>query len=327
MTRMRISVFLFAVGLACLTGCSGPTSMPVRLEREWAPWMFGRTDTLYAAAEGLEQRYPGFGRTYLELLMQAPMADTAAFVTRARRFAEDAFVAELYGAVEEAYPDFRREAEQLDEAFLRFEAMFPSHARPETVTAVSLLGESAMIGGRVLAIALDKYLGADAALYREAGYAGWQLRGMQRAALVPDAVRAWLYTEFPNHPAHVLDAMVYEGKVAWTVSRLCPSVADSVLFGFSAAQLAWCRDYRHAVWKAVTDGRLLYETDGTLIRRLMSPGPYTARLSADAPGRTLCWMGCDIIRAYMRRHPRVSLQELFDETDAHTILHEARYNP
>lgn len=324
---MRFSRFLLAACVMWLAACTGRTPGTPRLEQEWAPAAFGRSDAFYAEADALERRYPGFGRTYLELLLQVPLTDTASCTQRAVRFSEDAFVNELYAAVGEAYPDFEKESRQLDHAFSAFEKAFPSLTRPVTVTAVSLLGESVMTGGNVLAVALDKYLGADAPLYREAGYAAYQKRAMQRACLVPDAMRAWLYTAFPHHPQHVLDAMIYEGKVAWTVSRLCPSAADTLLFGFSAEQLEWCRDYRHAVWDAVVSGNLLYETDETLIRRLMSPAPYTARLSADAPGRTLCWMGLDIIRSYVRHHPRTTPDELFGLNDSQAILHEARYNP
>jgi hypothetical protein len=50
-------------------------------------------------------------------------------------------------------------------------------------------------------------------------------------------------------------------------------------------------------------------------------------LFTEAPGEIGNWMGLQIVRAYMLRHPDTSLDQLLAMQDAQQLLEASRYKP
>ena len=330
---MKPLYILLFCALLMVPACRRPDAGTVveidRIDRLWTPDADTSQTAVLAAVSDLCSRYADFAPMYLERLLGVSPLDTAAFVGRYRMFARDSLVRMLYRKVQAVYPGLDRESRALAAAGRRYLSAFPDDTWPQPVAVVSGLDASVMTSDRVLGLALDKYLGADEPLYRQLGYAAYQLRRMTPEALVPEAVRAWIYASHPmaRQTGTLLEAMVYEGKVACAVAYCCPSVPDSVLFGFSDAQIRWCREARAAVWDVLVREEMLYITGEASVRRMLAPAPFASRFSAEAPGQLLCWVGYDLVRSYLRRHRKCSMQELFALDDAQEILREARYRP
>ena len=330
---MKPLYILLFCALLSVPACRRPAPEPIsgidRIDRLWTPFADTSQTAVLAAAEDLCGRYGDFAPEYLERLLGASPYDTAAFVQRFRMFAQDSLVRMLYRRVQEVWPGLDDEGRALAAAGRRYLREFPDDTWPQPVAVVSGLDASVMTSDRVLGLALDKYLGADEPLYRQLGYARYQQLRMRREALVPEAVRAWIYASHPmvRQTGTLLEAMVYEGKVAYAAARCCPAAPDSVLFGFSAAQMRWCREARAAVWDLLVREEWLYITDDAAVQRMLAPAPFASRISAEAPGQLLCWVGYDMVCSYMKRHRKCSLQELFATDDAQEILRGARYRP
>jgi uncharacterized protein YjaZ len=62
--------------------------------------------------------------------------------------------------------------------------------------------------------------------------------------------------------------------------------------------------------------------------KLVNPSPTgTTKMPTNSPGRAGNWMGYRIIRAYMKKHPNTSLEQLMALKDAQKILDESKYKP
>jgi uncharacterized protein YjaZ len=108
---------------------------------------------------------------------------------------------------------------------------------------------------------------------------------------------------------------------------MIPSTADRLKIGYSEAQYNWILKNEQHVWAAIIENRLLYTTDGQLIRAFMADGPFTAEFSRESPARLGEWIGWQIVRRYMANNDAVSLAALMAEKDAQKILTLSRYKP
>jgi hypothetical protein len=125
----------------------------------------------------------------------------------------------------------------------------------------------------------------------------------------------------------LLDIMVHNGKTLYIAACLSPETPDSLLMGYTRTQWEGCTANEPQVWARLLDLNLLYETDYAKFRKLVEPSPNAPMLFTEAPGEIGNWMGLQIVRAYMLRHPDTSLDQLLAMQDAQQLLEASRYKP
>jgi uncharacterized protein YjaZ len=126
---------------------------------------------------------------------------------------------------------------------------------------------------------------------------------------------------------NLLGQMIDAGKRAYFVDAMIPGCADRFKIGYSQPQYDWIVKNEQHVWAAIIENRMLYTSDGQLIRAFMADGPFTAEFSHEAPARLGEWIGWQIVRHYMASNGGVSLPALLAETDAQKILTLSKYKP
>jgi hypothetical protein len=108
---------------------------------------------------------------------------------------------------------------------------------------------------------------------------------------------------------------------------ILPDKADSVIFGFTAKQIKWCKNNEKTMWITLIEDKLLFSTDYFTIRKLTELAPYTTQFTNESPGKACNWIGYNIISKYMKNNPETSLRELMDNDDYHKIFEQAKYKP
>ena len=73
--------------------------------------------------------------------------------------------------------------------------------------------------------------------------------------------------------------------------------------------------------------KLLFETNYLTINKFVNPAPFTSGFPKNSPGQAVLWLGREIIYAYMKRNPEISLSELMMNDNYQRILSESRYEP
>jgi uncharacterized protein YjaZ len=81
------------------------------------------------------------------------------------------------------------------------------------------------------------------------------------------------------------------------------------------------------VWARLLNEKLLYSADFEKIRKLITPSPNAPVVFQEAPGEIGNWVGWQIVKAYMRRNPNTTMEQLFKMQDAQKFLEQAKYKP
>ncbi len=236
----------------------------------------------------------------------------------------------LYERTMEVYPDLDKLSEGLAGCFKRYKYYFDEKPVPEIITYISGLNQSVVSDENILAIGLDKYLGADEEFYKQVdGFYEYMIMNMHRDKILSDCMRLWASTEFEFNDSvnNLISNMIYEGKVMYFVDAMLPYQADTLKWGFTGLQMTFCRNNEKQMWTYIIENKLVFDTDKFRINQFIREGPFTKDFTRESPARAAVWLGYNIVTAYMKRHKKLSLRDLMYEDDYMKIFNESGYNP
>jgi hypothetical protein len=286
---------------------------------------------LEAKADTLRKEYGRALNTYSTVVGLGDMSEEG-WKTAFILFATDLRNLALWDDVKKVWPDNKVLEESLESAFRYYRYYFPKKVIPEVVTCISIFNNSIIVDDSLLMISLDRYLGADSKYYPSLGIYNYQARKMTPKYTASDCMYAWASTEWDYRdmnygPRNLLNTMLHEAKLVYFTKRMMPSVQDTILFGFTAKQLEFCRSNEAMIWEYLLSNDLLFSADGFIIRKFTGEAPFTSYFTEDSPGRAVVWTGFRIIEKYMKNNPRITLEQLMKTSDCQEILTGAKYNP
>ena len=281
-----------------------------------------KRDRLREELESLKPAYLFFLDT--DLGDPAKLTDLRAYLENPRNMA-------FQKAVAAQYNDLAWLERDLTSAFSHYLYYYPGKSIPRVYSYISG-GDyefPVQFADSVLLIGLDNYLGKDFKPYYADGLPAYRVVRMNGENIIPDCMKLLADVTHPVQlPGNnLLEQMVEAGKRIYFIEAMIPQTEDRLKIGYSKVQNDWIVSHESNVWAAVIENRLLYTTDGKLIRSFMADGPFTAEFSNEAPARLGEWLGWQIVRKYMANHSEVTLQELMAEKDAQKILSQSGYKP
>ena len=335
MTRKPL---LFLTLILLLTSACHSTSADVDSTADPAPIarfdrdLFAYVDADSAHAiplrDSLLRAYPEMLRILSLALFERPDTPTVDYFGRLSDYYNEPTLHRLYTDALERYTDSAVDtlSHTLGAAFTRLEADLPALRRPTLCLHVSGLYQNVLVGDSLLSISIDKYLGADYPLYADF-FAPYVRRRMAPEYVAPDAVAAYLMSEFPfrGNEAVLLDRMIYEGTLRYAVLRALPSLPMTTLMGWPPDELKEVERNEAGIWRAIVERHALYTPDRTATARYFLDRPSDF-LSDKLPGRLGAWIGLRIVSRYMD-HTHAPLDSLLRTTDAQAILIASKYRP
>ena len=274
--------------------------------------------------------YPKFYPLYVEGVMGFGSAKSAMTLTELNQFVSNKDLNELYIEVDKKYPRaaLNDEKEKLEEAFKRFHFYFPNRIVPEIITMISAFNYSTVVDDSLLAIGLDMYLGGDFPIYPQVGIPKYKFKNFEQEYIVPDALKAWLTTEFEEKGGkNLLEKMVFQGKISYLMEAFIGNQNQHLFFNYSPEEIQWCEENEKQAWFHFVDMELLFATDVNQIRKYMGDAPFVAGFPEGSPGRVGHWIGYKIVKSYMEENTDKSLADLMYLKDANKILRESNYKP
>ncbi len=244
-------------------------------------------------------------------------------------FLTDYTVNEIMVAVRDEYKSMADIERKTEKAFKHYKYYFPEKAIPEIITFISGFNQSIVIDENLLAIGLDKYLGAENQIYKYLGVSNYKKRNMHRDKIVSDCMRASAITEYEFHDSvdNLVNNMIYEGIIMYFVDAMLPDEKEGLKIGFTEQQLNWCKKNEQKMWTYFIEQKLLFSTEYMQIKRYIDDSPFTTTFSHDSPGRTGVWIGWQIVKNYMKHNKKIKLKELMEERDYQKILNFSKYKP
>jgi hypothetical protein len=236
-------------------------------------------------------------------------------------------------AVRQTFPDLRKEEIELGHALGKLTAYIPEAKLPERyISFFSGFGVQIPIGERYIGIGLDLFLGAESAFYPalQAQIPRYLSRRFTREQIVPRVVEGILSEVIPTtfDPSdRLLEYMVERGKHLYLLEKVVPEVADSILMGYTAAQMEWAERHEKMIWDWFVHQELLFETDYMKFHKHLNDGPFTSELGEnnESAPKLAVFLGWKMIQKFHQLHPELTMKELMEMKDAHAVLKGARY--
>jgi len=245
-------------------------------------------------------------------------------------FISDPFIIQLYADCRKAYPDLTFLETELTNAMKHLKYYYPDIIIPEVYTYVSGLEYQYPIkySNHVLVISLDMYLGNNYKAYKDLRLPAYKTYKFRKESIVPDCMKEIAGNYLPEKTDNTfLSHMIEEGKIIYFTEAMMPGIHDSLKIDYTSKQLDWCKKNEAKVWAYFIDQNLLYNNHKMIISKFISDAPYTTAFSNQSPPRIAVWVGWQIIRNYMDRHPEVTLKSLMSDADAQKILIKSKYKP
>jgi len=288
-------------------------------------------EDIFAVIPVLKQNYDGFLQLFSHVI-NAGNIDSAAFEENLVLFCTDRLNNEVYDSVIKTFPDLTSLEEKLSKAFRYYKYYFPDKIIPNIYTCMTGFNASIIIDDSILAIGLDKYLGANSRFYSRLGIYKYLSDRMTPQHIVPDCIYAWGSSEWDFSDIeyatdNVLTEMIHYGKLKYFQKCILTIEKDELIFGFTPDQMKFCRNNESQMWTYMLEHDLLFSSDQLVIRRLTGEAPFTTYFTNESPGRAAIWIGFRIIESYMKKNSEVLLADLMQETDIQKILSRARYSP
>ena len=291
------------------------------------------SNNLFAGLQKLEQEFPGFYKDFMQQVLGVSGSGTdnrTLLVTREflRTYAA------INDSIQKKYKNTGWLKKELEEAYRYVKYYFPSY---KTGKAILFLGPFDAPGvastNQGLAIGLQQFAGSDFSVYKsdqaQEMFPLYISRRFSREYITANCMKAVALDLFPDQAngKPLVEQMIEKGKQWFLLDKFLPGTPDSIKTGFTQHQLEWCRVNEGLIWSYLIKNEDLNSINPTVIQTYIGDGPFTQGFSQDdSPGNLGQWIGWQIIKKYLSKHPGMKPEELMRK-DARIILEEAKYKP
>ena len=244
----------------------------------------------------------------------------------------DPFILELYSDVAQAWPELGELENQLTTAFHYYVYHFPENDVPVVYSYISGVDYHLPVKYHEnnLIVGLDMFMGIDYPNYDRVGMPVFIRQRFIRENAPKETMLVLAHNKLrqnPVAPETLLDFMIFEGKLLYFLDCMFPLSHDSLKIAFTSQHILWADRYQGHAWAHFIENELLYSTDNHMIRSYIGEAPFTDSFSSNSAPRMGAYIGWQIVRAFMRRNPEVTLNELLTVKSAVEILNQANYRP
>ncbi len=277
----------------------------------------------------MAQQYPDFFYLFTQRIINIGDSSNQQLPKLLQGFLNDQYINEMYNEVNHSFPDLNQYNQALTQAFKGYHYFFPQAKVPEITYFVSGYNFANVTTANTLGIGLEMYLGSAYKPYTLMEIPVYKQKLMSKDYLIADAMQAWIATEFEKEEdyATLLHQILHRAKVIYTMESLMPTLPDTIIFGYSAAQLKWCQNNESKIWAHFIEKKLLFAQLKGDSYKYINEGPFTAGFPRESPGKLGVWLGYQIVKKYIDQQPKITLKQLLDNHNAQQILTQSKYKP
>lgn len=330
------SIALFAVILtaaACSSSDNAHNDVHIRYQSYPFYRDFAMLDTQHVGRSltQLKAKYPQFLDFYLDTVLSLNInghyTDTSEVLNSLLTFKD---YRHLFDTVQQVFPNTDAADAAIKAAFRNMKFHDSVFRIPTNVYYyVSYLHLSAFTkSDTVLGIGLDMFLGRNFKPYESVGIPDYATIRFTSENIPVWACKVVYENRFPFDPEgkDLLALMIEKGKEIYFLKRCLPDVPEQLLFGFTAAQMEWCRKNEVAIYNFFIQQKLFYQTRLQEIMRYVLDGPNTPGFPPEAPGNLGTYIGWQIVENYAKNHGG-SMEDVLKSVNPQQILQEAAYKP
>ena len=289
------------------------------------------TNNISQSLNILSKKYPDFLNDYLYQILNCEQS-TDSVMRCVKLFIRD--YQPIYQASQQMFPSFKKQQDDIVQALKYVHYYFPAYALPKNIFTYIAPVEtySSVLTVNGLGIGLQLYLG-DTSLFYNNGYVQeiypqYQVRRFKPEYISVNCIKNITDDIYPeqNKGGPLVYQIIEAGKRLYMLDMFLPYLADSLKTGYTKNQLDGCFKNEAFIWNYFLQNNLLFASDPMQLRDYLQDGPKTEALGQASPGFIGQFIGRQIIRKWMEKNPKISLQELLN-TPAKNIYEEAKYKP
>ena len=301
---------------------------PVKIERMETD-LFQNNTPIAQLQQQLKKKYDVFFLSFQSSIASAYRDSSTEY--NLSQFISDSIERNVYRDCERLYPNLDNLERNLTEEYKHFRYYFPNRKLPRVISYISGFNFKLNIVDTIIGISLDMYLGSNNRYYKMMPdiFPKYKTMSMRKENIITDFTMAWLLTEFPKNQdkKDLLSEIIYNGKLLYLEDALLPQIEDSVKMCYTPKQWNYCKTNEYNMWAYFVQNKLLYNSDPSEIVKFTTDAPFTAAFNKNSPSRVGNWIGWRIVSAYMKKHPKVTFEELMSQRDAQLILAQSNYKP
>lgn len=277
----------------------------------------------------LSNKYGLFFQDFTQSVINIGSIKNPTINQRLNDFSTDPYINEVKTDVANVYTNFTQFETELNEAFKHYKYYFPKKNIPEVITYISGFNYAITTDKAYLGIGLDMFLGNDYKAYTQLGLPKYKTAFMSKEGLVAGAMLGWVATEFElkEKNADLLTEMIHQGKTLYLMDALMPKTSNTLKINYNETQLDWCENNAEPVWFYFIDNQLLYTKETKEIIKYMGESPFIQGFPEGSPGRIGHWIGWQIVKAYMKKNPSITVLQLMKNNNAQEILNKSKFKP
>lgn len=240
----------------------------------------------------------------------------------------------MYKQISTQFASIKTEEAAIKEGLKYVKYYFPDYKLPTKL--ITFIGPINSFGNIItidaLAIGLQMYLGKNDPIYlSEEGqnlYPTYVSRRFEPSYMATNCMKNILDDMFPlqDAGAPLCEQMVEAGKRLYFLKQVQPNVPDSIVTGYTAAQLEGCYKSEKDIWSFFVQNNLLYQKDPSFIGDYMMDGPNTPVFGDASPGFIGQFVGYRIVEAWLQKNKALTLDKVM-QTPAKIIFEQAKYKP
>lgn len=124
----------------------------------------------------------------------------------------------------------------------------------------------------------------------------------------------------------LIEQMVEKGKRLYLLDKFLPYTAEYLKIGYTEKQLKDSYTNEAVIWDFFLNNDLLNNTDQNIVKNYIGESPKTQELGEGSPGNIGAFSGWQIVKKYMDKNSKTTLQELMKK-DAREIYSQSKYKP
>jgi hypothetical protein len=314
-----------ALGLSACGGESGPdvSGIQVELDLVRLDQQIAHLNTPVEAQQFLDA-HPAFGEVFL---MRSQLPHDSVAVNQMVKLGHSPNIDTLAQEAQAYFGDMADVKAEFVKAFKTLKYYYPDFVVPKVYTVVTGYSNDLTVTDSAVFIGLDYFLGKRSR-YRSPDPA-YIIDQYSKEAVVPATVMmiSTKYNELDPRDRSLLNQMLAYGKAYEFTSRVLPGVPDSLVIRYTDQQMTDCAANAAYIYAHFVKTNLFFDPSREANKKYLEQRPAVVEIGDKCPGRVGTWLGWQIVRAYLDRHPDTTLPQLMKLTKAQQILEAAKYRP
>ena len=126
----------------------------------------------------------------------------------------------------------------------------------------------------------------------------------------------------------MLSEMIFHGKAHYLTWLAFEEIQDSTLMAWTSKEYTWTQGHQLNVWKEIARQEVLFSKNRVEVQKWFEYAPFTnaENVPQESAPQLGVFMGFQMVKSYMEKHPEITVDRLMKEDNAQKILQAYKPN-